>query len=257
MDLGTYGAAVAPEPGASNGSNGSAGAVVAHVAARAARVAAPSVPLAIVAVASGDGLARIFESFGVAAVVRGGQSNNPSTGELLDAVERIAADEILLLPNNPNVVLAARQATEMTTRRVRVVPTRNAAEGFAALLALDPARDATANAEVMTLAGRAVQTLQVTEAVRDATVGGQQGARRARRSCWTPTTACSPLGSDRMRAILTALEALDPGFELITIYYGEGADLSEAEASRRPKSAKWRPAWRCECSPADSPTTGT
>ena len=89
---------------------------------------------------------------GVAAVVHGGQTSNPSTGELLDAVEKIDAAEVLLLPNNPNVVLAARQASEMTTRRVRVVPTRNAAEGFAALLALDPSRDATANAEVMTLA---------------------------------------------------------------------------------------------------------
>ena len=99
---------------------------------------AETVPLAVVAVAAGAGLARIFDSYGVAAVVHGGQANNPSTGELLDAVEKIAADEILLLPNNPNVVLAARQASEMTTRRVRVVPTRNAAEGFAALLALDP-----------------------------------------------------------------------------------------------------------------------
>jgi hypothetical protein len=114
---------------------------------------AEMVPLAVVAVAAGDGLARIFDSYGVAAVVDGGQSNNPSTGELLDAVEKVAADEILLLPNNSNVVLAARQATEMTNRRVRVVPTRNAAEGFAALLALDPGRDATTNAEVMTLAG--------------------------------------------------------------------------------------------------------
>jgi dihydroxyacetone kinase-like predicted kinase len=197
------------------------------------------VPLAIVAVTSGDGLARIFESFGVAAVVRGGQSNNPSTGELLDAVERIAADEILLLPNNPNVVLAARQASEMTSRRVRVVPTRNAAEGYAALLALDPARDATANAEVMTLAGRAVQTLQVTEAVRDATVGGHK-VKKGQTMVLDPDDGLLAVGQDRMRAILSALEALDPGFELITIYYGEGADLSEAELLAG-RIGKWRP----------------
>ena len=71
-------------------------------------------------------------------VVQGGQTANPSTGELLEAVERVDAREVLLLPNNPNVVLAARQVAAMSDRPVAVVPTRNAAEGFAALLALDP-----------------------------------------------------------------------------------------------------------------------
>ena len=98
----------------------------------------PRVPLAVVAVAAGEGLASIFRDFGVAAVVRGGQAANPSTGELLAAVEAVNADEVLLLPNNPNVVLAARQVAELADRPVHVVPTRNAAEGFVALLALDP-----------------------------------------------------------------------------------------------------------------------
>jgi uncharacterized protein len=184
--------------------------------------------LAVVAVAAGAGLARIFDSYGVAAVVHGGQSNNPSTGELLDAVEKIAADEILLLPNNPNVVLAARQASEMTKRLVRVVPTRNAAEGFAALLALDPERDATVNAEVMTLAGRAVQTLQVTEAVRDAKIGGRR-VKTGQTIVLDPDDGLLAVNGDRMKAILTALAALEPGFELITLYYGDRTDLGEAE----------------------------
>jgi dihydroxyacetone kinase-like predicted kinase len=188
-----------------------------------------TVPLAVVAVAAGDGLARIFDSYGVAAVVHGGQTNNPSTGELVDAVERIRADEILLLANNPNVILAARQASELTTRRVRVVPTRNAAEGFAALLALDPGLDATTNAEVMTLAGRAVQTLQVTEAVRDARIGDRK-VKRGQTIVLDPDDGLLAAGSDRMTAVISALEALEPGFELITIYYGAGADLAEAEA---------------------------
>ncbi len=197
------------------------------------------VPLAVVAVAAGDGLARIFDSYGVAAVVHGGQTNNPSTGELLDAVEKMGAEEILLLPNNPNVILAARQAAEMTTRRVRVVPTRNAAEGFAALLALDPERDATANAEVMTLAGRAVQTLQVTEAVRDATIGDRR-VKTGQTIVLDPDDGLLAAGSDRMKAILAALEALEPGFELITLYYGAGVDLAEAEAVAR-RVREWRP----------------
>jgi len=233
VDLETFGAEVdlAGERSGvhgSTGSNGSDGGTASHGA----------VALAVIAVAAGEGLARIFDSYGVAAVVHGGQTSNPSTGELLDAVEKIEAEEVLLLPNNPNVVLAARQATEMTTRRVRVVPTRNAAEGFAALLALDPARDATANAEVMTLAGRAVQTLQVTEAVRDAVIG-ERKVRKGQTIVLDPDDGLLAVGSDRMKAILTALRALEPGFELVTLYYGAGADLAEAEAVAR-RVGEWR-----------------
>jgi DAK2 domain fusion protein YloV len=197
-----------------------------------AEVRAEVLPLAVAVVAAGNGLARIFESFGVAAIVHGGQSNNPSTGELLDAIEAISAHEILLLPNNPNVLLAARQATEMTSRRVRVVPTRNAAEGFAALLAMDPSRDATANAEVMTLAARAVQTLQVTEAVRDATVGGRK-VKKGQTIVLDPDDGLLSVGNDPTLSVLTALEALEPGFELITLYYGEGVDLAGTQALAR------------------------
>ncbi len=224
VELRTYGAEVEAD-GAGAGSNGSSGP---RDAAGMVAVAG-TVPLAVVVVAAGDGLARIFDSYGVAAIVRGGQSNNPSTGELLDAVEKVAADEILLLPNNPNVVLAARQASELTTRRVRVVPTRNAAEGFAALLALDPDRDATANAEVMTLAGRAVQTLQLTEAVRDATIGGRR-VKKGQTIVLDPDDGLLAVSNDRMKAVLAALEALEPGFELITLYYGDGAAPAEAES---------------------------
>jgi uncharacterized protein len=218
VDLATYGGELDPAAPSGNGSNGSG----------AAAELQETVPLAVVAVAAGDGLARIFDSYGVAAVVRGGQSNNPSTGELLDAVEKISADEILLLPNNPNVILAARQASEMSTRKVRVVPTRNAAEGVAALLALDTDRDATTNAEVMTLAGRAVQTLQVTEAVRDAIVGGRR-VRMGQTIVLDPDDGLLAANNDRMKAVLAAMAALEPGFELVTIYYGEGADEAEAE----------------------------
>jgi DAK2 domain fusion protein YloV len=236
VDVGTYetGAEVEVKVDAAalgkNGSSGPNGAV--------AGAPVKMLPLAVVAVAAGAGLARIFDSYGVAAVVHGGQSNNPSTGELLDAVEKIEADEILLLPNNPNVVLAARQASEMTKRLVRVVPTRNAAEGFAALLALDPARDATTNAEVMTLAGRAVQTLQVTEAVRDARIGGRK-VKSGQTIVLDPDDGLLAVNSDAMKAILTALEALEPGFELITLYYGDRADPADAAEVAR-KIGEWR-----------------
>ena len=110
-------------------------------------------------------------------IVQGGQTSNPSTGELLEAVEALDAREVLLLPNNPNVVLAARQVAALADRPVAVVPTRNAAEGFAALLALDPTLGAEANGGPMTEAARAIQTVVVTEAVRDATIGGKKVKR--------------------------------------------------------------------------------
>ena len=188
-----------------------------------------TLPLAVVAVAAGDGLAAIFRDFGVAAVVRGGQSANPSTGELLDAVKAIDAREILLLPNNPNVVLAARQVASMADRPVAVVPTRNAAEGFAALLALDPAKDASSNSGPMTEAGRAVQSLAVTDAVRDATIGGRK-VKRGQTIALDPDDGLVAVDNKRDRAVIAAVRALRPGFELLTLYYGDGADLAEAEA---------------------------
>ena len=189
---------------------------------------AATLPLGVIAVVAGEGLAAIFRDFGIAAVVQGGQSSNPSTGELLEAVERVDAREVLLLPNNPNVVLAARQVAAMTERTVAVVPTRNAAEGFAALLALDPTLDAAANAGPMTDAARAIQTVIVTEAVRDATIGGRK-VKRGQTIALDPDDGLIAVDRDRGKAVLAAMAALAPGYELVSLFYGDGADLAEAE----------------------------
>jgi len=194
--------------------------------------AAPELALGVVAVVAGDGLAAIFEDFGVAALVQGGQTANPSTGELLDAILAVSAREIILLPNNPNVVLAARQVATMTDRTVVVVPTRNAGEGFAALLSLDPGLDAAANAGPMTAAARAIQTVVVTEAVRDATIGGRK-VKRGQTIALDPDDGLVASGGDRDKTVLAAVAALTPGFELLTLFYGDGADLAEAEAMAR------------------------
>ena len=193
---------------------------------------AASLPLAVVAVAAGDGLAAIFRDFGVSRVVVGGQSANPSTGELLEAIRGIDAREILVLPNNPNVVLAARQVAHMADRPVAVVATRNAAEGFAALLALDPTKNAADNAAEMTTAGRAIQTLSVTTAVRDATIGGRK-VREGQTIVLDPDDGLVAVADDTPTAVLAGIRALEPGFELLTVYYGEGTDLSSAEALTR------------------------
>jgi fatty acid kinase len=189
-------------------------------------------PLAVVTVVAGDGLAAIFRDFGVAAVVQGGQTANPSTGELLEAIEGVDAAEVIILPNNPNVVLAARQVADLSDRPVAVVPTRNAAEGFAALLALDPTLDAASNAGPMTAAGRKVQTFVVTAAVRDATIGGRK-VKRGQTIALDPDDGLVAVDGDRDKAILAAVEALEPGFELLTLFYGDGAELAEAEDMAR------------------------
>jgi DAK2 domain fusion protein YloV len=188
--------------------------------------------LAVVAVAAGEGLAAIFNDFGVSHVVYGGQTANPSTGELLEAVKSVDAHEVLLLPNNPNVVLAARQVSAMSDRPVAVVATRNAAEGFAALLALDPDKGALENAGEMTTAGRAIQTLSVTEAVRDATIGGRK-VKQGQTIALDPDDGLVAVHDDAPTAVLDAIKALSPGFELITVYYGDGGDLAGTEALAR------------------------
>jgi DAK2 domain fusion protein YloV len=195
-----------------------------------AAVEAPA--LGVLAVAPGDGIAAIFRDFGVAAVVHGGQTANPSTGELLEAIQAIDAREVIVLPNNPNVVLAARQVAGLADRPVVVVPTRNAAEGFAALLALDPSLDAAANAAPMTEAARAVQTLAITEAVRDATIGGRK-VKRGQTIALDPDDGLVASGGDREKTVIEAVAALTPGFELLTLFYGDGADLAEAETMAR------------------------
>jgi DAK2 domain fusion protein YloV len=192
-------------------------------------------PLGVVCVAPSDGLAAIledtaahFREFGAFRIVRGGQSANPSTGELLEAVKATQADELLILPNNPNVVLAARQVASMTERVVHVVPTRNCAEGVAALFELDPGRPAVDNASGMTEAGRGLQTMQVTDAVRDATVSGHK-VRKGQTIVLDPDDGLLAVDNDSTKAVLAAFARLAPGFALITIYYGEDATLDAAE----------------------------
>jgi dihydroxyacetone kinase-like predicted kinase len=147
----------------------------------------------------------------------------------MEAVSQLDAREIVILPNNPNVVMAARQVAAMADRPVLVVPTRNAAEGFAALLALDPTKNASDNAVEMGEAGRAIQTLAVTDAVRDATIGGRK-VKRGQTIVLDPDDGLVACHNDATKAVVAGVAALQPGFELLTIYYGDGAGLEDAEA---------------------------
>jgi DAK2 domain fusion protein YloV len=130
----------------------------------------PAPMSAVVAVVSGDGVGRIFKSLGVERLVVGGQSMNPSTEDLVKAVESLRSDHVVLLPNNKNIRPVAERVNELTAKTVTVVPTASIVEGFAALLAYDPGATAEENQQAMAQSAAGVIAAEVTQAVRDTTV---------------------------------------------------------------------------------------
>jgi len=200
--------------------------------ARTTRPAVPQTGRTVVAVAPGEGLARIFAKLGVAAAVIGGQGSNPSAGELAEAIHAAGTSEVLILPNNANVRLAARQAGELCPDvQVEVVPTRNAAEGVAAMLAFNASAGLHANAQAMLREARSLQTMQVTAAVRDARLGRRK-VRRGEHIVLGPDDGLLAADRDRNQAVLAAVNRLKPGFELLTIYRGNGTTAAEARELR-------------------------
>ena len=184
---------------------------------------------AVVAVASGAGVGRIFRSLGAARVVAGGQSMNPSTAEILEAVEAVNADQVVVLPNNPNIVPVAEQVGALTSKTVRVVPTRAVAEGMAALLDYDGAGDAAANAEAMAAAAGRVTPGEVTRAVR----ASSSSAGPIAEGDWLGLSATgievvAPTVAGAATALLAAL--VSPGHELVTVLEGEDADPADTRA---------------------------
>jgi DAK2 domain fusion protein YloV len=180
------------------------------------------VTTAVVAVATGDGIRRIFYSMGVQRIVTGGQSMNPSTAQLLEAVESAPADEVVILPNNKNIIAVAEQVTSQTEKSVRVVPTRGITEGFAALVAYDPEASADDNADEMAEAAANVLAGELTRAVRDSSSDGQ------------PIKQGDYLGISREgivavdasldgAAIGLLTKLVDDDHEIVTIIEGDGA----------------------------------
>ena len=183
---------------------------------------------AVVVVAPGDGLEQLFLTLGAVRVVRGENGANPSAGELATAIRLTNCRDVIVLPNNPNARLAAGQGAALCPdQNVVVVPTRNAAEGVAALLALDENGTLEENAHQMLRAAHETHTLQVAEAVRDARIG----RRRVRRGQHIVLRADGKvLAADGHldRAVVDALRALESPLELITLYHGEGSDETQA-----------------------------
>ncbi|HWW52511.1 MAG TPA: DAK2 domain-containing protein, partial [Acidimicrobiales bacterium] len=200
--------------------------------------AAP-VTTAVVAIATGAGLGRLFRSVGVQSIVAGGQSMNPSTAQLLQAVEASPAEQVVILPNNKNIIPVAEQVDSLTGKHVVVVGTRSISEGLAAAFAYDPEGDAETNAEAMYSAAGGVVAGEVTRAVRDSVCdagpiaeGDYLGLSREGIVVVAPTLAGAACG------LLDQLMTDD--HEIVTVLEGEGSaaaatrEITEWLAEKRP-----------------------
>jgi uncharacterized protein len=190
----------------------------------------PPVTTAVVAVCSGDGLAELFSNLRVQGIVGGGQTLNPSTAELLDVVEHVNADQVVILPNNKNIIPVAEQVDALTSKSVRVVPTRTMPEALAALIVYDPEASAEDNAAEMADAIQSIVTGEVTQAVRDSssdagpiTAGDWMGIVRG-----DGIVAVAATAVDASTQLLDRL--VSPERELLTIITGADANPADLAA---------------------------
>lgn len=180
----------------------------------------------IVAVAAGAGLGDILRSAGASQIVHGGQTENPSAAEIASAIAHAGTEFVVVLPNNSNIVLAARQAADLSAANVVVIPTRNAAEGIAALLAWDPSLTLEELVPRMEAARAAARTFRVVEAVRDAVVRGV-AVKAGQIMALDPVDGIIATGSSDVESIVAALAGQSA--DLVTLFVG--ADVSEEQAS--------------------------
>lgn len=188
----------------------------------------PASVISCVAVAPGDGLAEVFRSTGCEQVVSGGPTMNPSTKDILNAIEACQADDVVVLPNDKNIILAAEQAVGMTQKNVRVVRSRSVPQGLAALLALNPEDGLDENADAMEAALNAVRTIEITRAARSTSVDGvevETGQAIAIVDDKLTLAADSPED-----ALVEALRRLaGGGTSLVTLYYGAETTREDAD----------------------------
>jgi hypothetical protein len=181
---------------------------------------------AVVAVATGEGVGRIFRSLGVHFLVAGGQSMNPSTAQILEVVEAAPSPEVVVLPNNDNIHPVAMQVSELATKTTRVVPTSGIVEGFAALLEYDPEAGADDNAKSMAASARRVVAGEVTQAVRDAS--GPAGPIHSGDWMGLSRDGVEVVGESLAEATCGLLgKLLRADHELVTLIEGEGAGPGE------------------------------
>ncbi len=188
----------------------------------------PRKPYGFVAVSVGEGMDAIFRDLGVDCLITGGQTMNPSTEDMLNAINQVNADTVFVLPNNKNIILAAQQAQSLTEdKEVIVVPTKTVPQGISAIIGFSPDRSAEENAREMEEELSLVKTGQVTYAVRDTAIDGKE--IHAGDIMGLDDHTIAAVGNDVTGTALELLSSMvDEDSELITIYYG--SDLEEGDA---------------------------
>jgi DAK2 domain fusion protein YloV len=188
--------------------------------------------LATIAVVSGAGFEKVFQGLGVSAIVPGGQTMNPSTEELLAAVNAVAARQVIMLPNNGNVILTARQVANLTDKEVYVVASDTMPQGIAALLACNFEADYATNCQIMSEAATHMQTAEITTAVRTVHIGGV----RVRQGDFIGLingnlTVAGQNIDDVIRDTLQRMHI--DRYEILTLYYGEDVTAQEAQETAK------------------------
>lgn len=188
-----------------------------------------TIPLAVVAVAAGEGMQDLFINAGLetCSVVTGGDSMNPSVGDLLEAVEQAPSENVILLPNNKNVVGTAGEVPGLTSKKVRVVPSVSMQHGIAAMLELSPDEDIDSNAVAMDQALKTIRDGAVFRATRDVSIGGVDVIEGQYTGLVDGSVRCS--GEDLETVLIETVAGSAEEAELVTIYWGD--DISEERAS--------------------------
>ncbi len=190
--------------------------------------AAPHKEVGFIAVSSGEGLSEVFKDLGADYIIEGGQTMNPSTEDMLDAIANVNADSIFILPNNGNIILAANQAKELTEdKEIIVIPSKNIPQGIAAMINYVNGKSNEENWEIMESEMQAVKSGQVTYAVRDTNMDGKE-IKQGNFMGLTDKTIVSVDESVQKAAKELIESMLDENSELISLYYG--ADITEEEA---------------------------
>ncbi|TAH82927.1 DAK2 domain-containing protein [Bacillus subtilis] len=185
-------------------------------------------PYGIVTVAMGEGISDLFKSIGASVVIEGGQTMNPSTEDIVDAVKSVNADTVFILPNNSNIIMAANQAASVVDEQVFVIPAKTVPQGMSALLAFNPDQEAEANEANMLSAIQQVKSGQVTFSVRDTHIDGKDIKKGDFMGILNGTiigTSENQLSAAKM--LLSEMIGEDD--EIVTILYGEDASQEEAD----------------------------
>ena len=195
----------------------------------APKIAEPTKPIGVVSVCAGDGLADVFTNLGTDAIISGGQTMNPSTQDILEAVNKVPAETVFVLPNNKNIIMAAQQVDGLTPKNVVVIPSKTVPQGVTAMLNFDPEGTTEANTEAMTAALTTVETMQITYAARNSDFDGYD----IHEGDYLAMVGSSLFGTSQdINVLLRSLaeKVRDEGKEYVTIYYG--CDTKEKYAQK-------------------------